>query len=959
MPFAHFRLRPHLFFLVALLASAVVVPWSGRHAAWADGIEIATIDHPEPVDFAKEIAPILRKKCLACHNATDAESDLVLESPEAMIKGGFEGPALVPGKPDESLLFLLAAHQQEPIMPPADNSADALPLTSQELALLQLWIQQGAQGTSGDASDQIAWQAIADTINPVYAAAQSPAGELLAVGRARQIWLYDLPRGQAIAQLNDPSLADQPFAAGQPLAHLDLVQSIAFGPDGKWIASGGYRTVKLWKQQAAATDSRPFAAAPLVQYRWRDAILDGVSESGTLTRAAADGQLQTIPLENCRVPILAAAWLADGTRLVTAEQDHQLAVYDLDGKQIAKQDAGGRVSQLIAVSATQVVGLVSDGVLRVWSWQDSNSFDDGRDVTVEGNSVVQLAAWNDQHVLTADQDGVVRLCELASSKTTQQVAHGGNLKTLVGHAASQRLVTVGDNGLAKLWQLDQAKHLADLALHKDRDHHAKQRLLAAQIAKRHAENAKADLEAAQKRVTDEEENLKKTKEALVKAQEEFDAADKALLEANTQLATAQTDVDTAKELVAAKEAEVADAAEGEPRQAAEAALNEARERLKTAEEQLKPKQEAADKAKGPRDEKSQTLESAKRSVDTSTDTLATSQAEAKELEPQLSAADAAQQTAQAASDAAEKQRAEHAYQTHSAHFNSDGSSVVTIDVEGTIARWNATSGQLQSNIPVDQPLAAGMLPINDQTVIVISAAGDQQQVHLEPQWELARTIGAPDSSSPLVDRVTALAFSPDGQMVAVGGGEPSRNGELKLFRVDDGTLVREFTDAHSDTIFTVAFSHDGKSLASGAADRFMKAFEVETGKLLRTFEGHTHHVLSVSWRADGRVLASGGADQVVKLWNVQDSSQIRTIQGFGKEVTGVNFAGSSDALYATCGDQNIYRCDMGGDRKSVGRGDDFLYVVTLNLMGNQIAFGGHDSIVRVIDDQGKPVAELK
>ena len=51
----------------------------------ADEIPIAAIEHEGSVDFQKEVLPILRKNCLACHNSTDAEGDLILETPEAML----------------------------------------------------------------------------------------------------------------------------------------------------------------------------------------------------------------------------------------------------------------------------------------------------------------------------------------------------------------------------------------------------------------------------------------------------------------------------------------------------------------------------------------------------------------------------------------------------------------------------------------------------------------------------------------------------------------------------------------------------------------------------------------------------------------------------------------------------------------------------------------------------------
>ena len=93
-------------------------------------IAFTPFERKEPVSFAKEILPVLSKNCLSCHNAAKAENKLVLETPQAMVKGGENGPAIVPGKSAESLLLKVAAHQVEPTMPPDDNNVDAKPLTS-------------------------------------------------------------------------------------------------------------------------------------------------------------------------------------------------------------------------------------------------------------------------------------------------------------------------------------------------------------------------------------------------------------------------------------------------------------------------------------------------------------------------------------------------------------------------------------------------------------------------------------------------------------------------------------------------------------------------------------------------------------------------------------------------------------------------------------------------------------
>src|SRR5712671_8234152 len=68
-------------------------------------ITIAKIDRKTPVDFEKEILPILKNNCLACHNQTKAKAELVLETPQSILKGGDSGPAVVARKSEQSLLL--------------------------------------------------------------------------------------------------------------------------------------------------------------------------------------------------------------------------------------------------------------------------------------------------------------------------------------------------------------------------------------------------------------------------------------------------------------------------------------------------------------------------------------------------------------------------------------------------------------------------------------------------------------------------------------------------------------------------------------------------------------------------------------------------------------------------------------------------------------------------------------
>lgn len=202
--------------------------------------------------------------------------------------------------------------------------------------------------------------------------------------------------------------------------------------------------------------------------------------------------------------------------------------------------------------------------------------------------------------------------------------------------------------------------------------------------------------------------------------------------------------------------------------------------------------------------------------------------------------------------------------------------------------------------------------------------------------------------SGFADRVVALDFSPDGKLLATGGGTPTADGEIKIFDVASGKLVVEIKNGHSDTVFGIRFSPDGKKLATCGADKFVKTFELPSGKFLKAFEGHTHHVLGVGWKADGKLLASAGADNVIKIWDFDKGEQVRTIKGHGKQVTRLQFIGKSDQ-FATCsGDQTVrFWNTKGGSTRNFGGNTDFLYALSVSSDGELVAAGGQEGVVRV------------
>ncbi|MCC3445466.1 MULTISPECIES: NACHT domain-containing protein, partial [unclassified Microcoleus] len=146
--------------------------------------------------------------------------------------------------------------------------------------------------------------------------------------------------------------------------------------------------------------------------------------------------------------------------------------------------------------------------------------------------------------------------------------------------------------------------------------------------------------------------------------------------------------------------------------------------------------------------------------------------------------------------------------------------------------------------------------------------------------------------------VFAVAFSPDGKLLATGG----TDGVVRCWEVASGREILT-CKCHSDLIRSVAFSPDGKTLASGSGDRTVKLWDCHSGECLQTWQGHSDLIRSVAFSPDFKSLASGSDDRTVKLWDCQTGECLQTWQGHSDLIRSVAFSPDGKTLASGSDDQ--------------------------------------------------------
>jgi DNA-binding beta-propeller fold protein YncE len=270
---------------------------------------------------------------------------------------------------------------------------------------------------------------------------------------------------------------------------------------------------------------------------------------------------------------------------------------------------------------------------------------------------------------------------------------------------------------------------------------------------------------------------------------------------------------------------------------------------------------------------------------------------------------------------------------------------VIIATKATLPKGVAKAGQ---TAPLEVILPVG--PLSPVAAVAFSgdgrflAAGSYGRVVV---WDLKAGKVAKVLTN-VLGAVNDLKFSPDSSQLVASGGQPSARGDIRLFNTADWKHIATL-GGHTDVVGSVAFSPDGRFLASASFDKTVRVWNLSTRESVMTFTGHSDFVYAVAFGPKGDWLVTASKDKTARLIDAKNGQSRLTFSGTDQEVLAVAAKPDGSAVVTAGQDAALswWNTQTGERIKRTPGHDIAVHEIAFSPNGEFAASGGADKTVRL------------